>query len=279
MKIIAGIVLFYPDIVFVNQNIKTLLHQVDEIVLLDNTPNSKGINLICPERVHYISNGDNYGIAYALNQIARFAESIQAEWFITFDQDTLIPQDLVFSMIESYGLGRNERIGIVCPCVEDIKTGSIEPKLNHDKYVNRCITSGSMTFLAAYNEIGGFDNELFIDEVDHDFCYKLKLNGWKILQSSKSIIKHSLGDIEHRTLFGRVITVRNYSAFRKYYQARNRIILARRYDLESNLSAAIRIGYWILVCLLFEKEKINGTKSLIKGMRDGIKRSRSEIMS
>lgn len=56
--------------------------------------------------------------------------------------------------------------------------------------------------MEAYKKIKGFNNELFIDTVDTDFCYRLLLNGYRIIQLKNIYLDHQLGNITERKLFG-----------------------------------------------------------------------------
>ena len=43
------------------------------------------------------------------------------------------------------------------------------------------ITAGSLISIMAYKAIGGYNEALFIDEVDHEYCYRLRREGFQVL--------------------------------------------------------------------------------------------------
>jgi rhamnosyltransferase len=44
------------------------------------------------------------------------------------------------------------------------------------------MTSGCLTNLAIWDESGGFSDELFIDEVDHDYCLNVRRHGYRVVR-------------------------------------------------------------------------------------------------
>lgn len=72
MKYIAGIVLYNPDLGRLKENIESICKQVDKVILIDNgSDNIREIEDLIKEYLNCIllKNGENMGIAYALNQI------------------------------------------------------------------------------------------------------------------------------------------------------------------------------------------------------------------
>jgi GT2 family glycosyltransferase len=64
------------------------------------------------------------------------------------------------------------------------------------------ITSGNLLKVSAFERIGGFREDLFIDSVDFDFCLRLKKSGYRIMRCNQAILYHSLGErkeIQFRT--------------------------------------------------------------------------------
>ena len=55
------------------------------------------------------------------------------------------------------------------------------------------ITSGSLINTSIFSEIGGYNEKLFIDEVDHEYCYRIKMLGYSVLQLENILLNHTLG--------------------------------------------------------------------------------------
>jgi rhamnosyltransferase len=105
----AGIVLYNPNMNRLIENIISIKNQVDCIVCVDNNSNNykeikdkfgNDINIIL------ISNFENKGIGYALNQIVRWGIKHDYQWVLTLDQDSICPPDI----IEKYTEYINEKL-------------------------------------------------------------------------------------------------------------------------------------------------------------------------
>lgn len=57
-----------------------------------------------------------------------------------------------------------------------------------EEFIDFCITSASCTNLAVWKEVGGFDERLFIDLVDNEFCKRLIVSGYKILRLNNLVL-------------------------------------------------------------------------------------------
>lgn len=181
MKIIASIITYNPAIDRLQDNINALLHQVNEVIIVDNhsTNLSKIISVVTQYKLFRISNSSNEGIAKALNQAAEYALKKGYKWIITLDQDSVAPENLVFTYSK---FADYNDIGIVCCKIVDRNFGELqEQKLKTKGYeeVPMCITSASMMNLNAWKQVGGFDEKMFIDSVDFDICLSMREHGYK----------------------------------------------------------------------------------------------------
>ena len=93
------------------------------------------------------------------------------------------------------------------------------------------ITSGSLLSLKAYETVGPFRNELFIDGVDHEFCLRLRAAGYRVLITREPLMRHELGRQVRYRLGPVDFAMSNHSARRRYYMSRNRLLIAREYLL------------------------------------------------
>lgn len=275
----AGIVLYNPDINRMKENINAIINQVDYVILVDN--GSKNKSDIEAAIEHSFHNSDkliinfsekNNGIAWALNQIFKIAEEQSVKWVLTLDQDSVCPSDIIEGYIKySTSISKN-KIGILCPTIVDKNAGILEGDVHKTEEIKRCITSGSFTSLAAWKQLSGFDEKMFIDGVDFDFCDRLRMNGYKIIRIGSISLTHELGKITtHRFLF-KTVKVQNHSAPRKYYIVRNRFYVSRK---EKNTFAILTSFFFVIkfsaTIVLFEKNRRKKLKAVFKGMCDGLK--------
>lgn len=108
------------------------------------------------------------------------------------------------------------------------------PSLKNCSYKTseKLITSGSMVNLPLHRKLGGFDEKLFIDEVDSEYCFKAAVGGYKTIQFDNIFLNHSLGTVsEHRSLKSFKKTSRTlHSPLRVYYMVRNYLYVAQKYQ-------------------------------------------------
>lgn len=271
MNVIAGIVTYNPDIPRLAKNLDAIINQVYKIVIVDNnSDNFDEIKKLVSKKIEIIDNSENYGIAKALNQIMKYAQVNNIEWVLTLDQDSICPQNMVRELAKNI----SDNIGIVCPTIYDSNKKNVtnESKRKENHFVNKCITSGSLTSVKAWDKIGKFDERMFIDGVDFEFCYRLKDYGYYIYKDDNVKLNHEIGHISvRRFLFWKVI-VKNHSPFRKYYIAKNIIYFAKkRKNLKLKIKSVFQEIKLIGIALLYEDNKVKKIRRIIAGIRDGIK--------
>ena len=132
------------------------------------------------------------------------------------------------------------------------------------------LTSGSLIKTEIFNKIGFFDDNLFIEQVDNDFCYRLIKNNYKIKVAQNINFIQEIGNA--KKICGCI--VRNHNPNRKYYLSRNVTIMLKRYFFVAPYTT-IRyflggtIFGWLKV-LLFEENKTTKILSGCKGFIDGL---------
>ncbi len=271
MPFLASVILFHPSNE-VAKNIRSFLDDVNFVLLIDNSePNLESTFLSQfdaseQQKILLISNRQNFGMAKALNQAAVYAIENKYQWLLTMDQDSIFEKGSLKKMKEFIETTR-EPLGIVSPF-------HLTPKLSHPKFKEEItplritMTSGNLLNLNAYKRCGSFEEKLFIDSVDHEYCLRLRKNGYQITRINTAILYHSLGSIVyHLFLFFRFKTT-NHSSTRRYYIARNRLYVMFKY-LSFDLKFFRReFGHYFkdfLRVLFLEKEKKEKLAAIIKG--------------
>ncbi len=266
--IIAGIVLYNPDPVRLKENIEAIRTQVEMIVLVDNASSDKNyLSVIDSDKIVLVKNTKNEGIAFALNQILQFAYDAGYGWVLTLDQDSVATD----GMIQGLSKFLSHSVGIVCPYIKDRNFKRYFDDLDYDvREVKVCITSGSLTNVEAWKDVGGFDNYLFIDWVDWDFCYSLTEKGYKILQTRRACLLHELGEkTKYFHVGSHELFLLHRTPKRYYYIARNDIIIAKKHKKEHILSHLLFTIKSMLVVILFEKNRYRNLCAFINGIKDG----------
>lgn len=298
MDIAAGIVLYNPNIDRLKQLLAIITRMVDKVFLYNNSSDSFDFILESyKDKLVYLSEGKNLGIAYALNKIMEKAQMYNYDWVITLDQDTLIPETLV----DSFRPFLNEKdVAIVCPQVIDKRREymQLNSAENEVSEINDCITSASCTNVRIWKKIGGFDEWLFIDFVDNDFCKRAILSGFRILRVNGVVIDQEFGIIEPKSPkavkfwigLSKVSKIHNIaklsyrkkvSPMRVYYVHRNLLYLNKKFkDFGGigyhNFNCSSFIGFlffFSLPSIVRAQEKWKVFKAVVKGFSDGHKSS------
>lgn len=277
-KVAAIIVSYNPDSNLFD-SINLLLNQVEKVIIVDNGSKEKYVKYIKSineDKIEIILNKENLGIATALNIGVRKALENGYEWILTMDQDSKASPDMVKKMFNVYNsINREERKDIlsIFPNFVDERIQSIEENsnMNSYEYVDADITSGNLLRREVFEKVGFFDDSLFIDLVDTDFCMRLNEKGIKMIKIRDAVLYHSLG--ESKTIKGILgsFNTSNHSALRRYYMTRNRFYIWEKYkglnSFTLNRDKKLFKKEFVKI-ILGEKDKVNKIKMVLKGYKD-----------
>ena len=220
------VVLYNPDHT-VPRNLESYIVSVDCLYAVDNSdePDESVLAEINKfENVIYVSLGGNLGIAAALNTGARMATEAGYEWLLTMDQDTRVVQDIVRIMGACLASYRKQDIGIISSRYT-AKELYVEKKGRRFNEMMATITSGNLLNLQVYKKTGPFLEKLFIDQVDHEYCMRLRQNGYKVIQANLTMLDHHMGN-KKKHIIG---NSSHYNPIRRYFITRNRFYVAWMY--------------------------------------------------
>jgi rhamnosyltransferase len=202
---------------------------------VDNTPAEKNINHSSllqrfPNAV-ILSTGKNLGIAKSLNIGIEAALNNNASWLLTMDQDSYFDVDQAEKYFRSCAEMEKDNIAILSPAHKKVLTDDVICMYKKNDHV---MTSGNLLNLEVIKKIGSFNEDLFIDSVDHDYCLRANLCGFEVLQATNCFIQHVLGELYSGTfLFGmKKKTFYIHSPKRVYFIVRNALYLYRHYKVK-----------------------------------------------
>jgi rhamnosyltransferase len=261
------------------KHIRDLLPQVGKLIIVDNRSSSVAHSLIqqaaSTHAVEVIWNQQNLGIAGALNRgIERAVASGEYHWIATFDQDSHVPPDYVRSIFESYSTCPfRDKVGIiggtyVSPAMEFAPGPMSGRNGSGFREVKTLMTSGSVLKSSAFTECGCFDQSLFMDCVDHEFCLRLRRHGFRVIQSKQARLAHQPGSPTSHRILWKSVTTTNHSASRRYYNAHNRMLVYRRYLTSEPIWAMRDVSDWlqdIVKLVLLEQDRTHKLASIARG--------------
>ena len=274
----ASIVLYNPDIDRLKENILALNVQVDYIFIFDN--NSNNVNQINDlikeyEKINFYFSTENKGVAFGHNYNCYLALNAGFEWILTLDQDSVILPGLLEKYVNYLNIHEvleRSKIGQLTCYIQDRNEKEINENELVQKEILWCIPSGTYVNLHLWNELGKFDELMFIDGVDIDYGITVKENNYKTIIIPFVGMLHEVGKINKViNIFGRKHPIYNHNFIRKYYIARNSIYIARKHRSVSIIKMFIKVFNRILFDFVFENDKFTKLKYALRGVRHGFK--------
>lgn len=274
---IGGVIVTYnPNIVLLSKNINAVTDQVDKLLIVDNgSENIKEIKLLSEKfGFELIWFGVNLGIAKALNKGMEFFDLKNYEWALTLDQDSVLEKNTVKKLTELDEFNQPKTAILAARFIDKQQTYSYhEQNVVENVYT---ITSGGLVRISAWKIVQGFDEQLFIDNIDNDFNQRLTGVGYRVMQANQVTFQHSLGyPVHNRPIWRKLLGIKksasptDHPAFRQYYISRNGIIMAKRYFNPSFIQI-LRVIANTRQIFLFSSP-IEKLVSAYKGIYDGLR--------
>jgi len=281
-RVCAVVITYFPDAGF-PERLEKIAAQVFSVIVVDNCttgPSTTNLEraLFSRENVSCIRNSENLGVAAALNQGIRRAlkDDVGCSWIVTFDQDSLPASDMVEKMIAVWkSHPHQEKLMVAGPRTTFIdSTSRPDPADNWSwREVTHVITSGSLISRRAFELAGYFNEGLFIDYVDIEYCLRIKTLGYKVIEVRSTEIFHHMGRLEERFLLGEKVHPTHHPPLRRYYQFRNALLLHRQYRKSQRpwhrKNRIILIKILVLI-LLYEKQRLRSLFQILRGIGHGL---------
>ncbi len=149
------------------ENLSRIVSQVGVVVVVNDFGEPvEIIEKLKNKTVYVLNNEENLGIAKSLNRGVSFAKKLGFKYILTVDDDSLFEDDYV-SKLYSKLLDLGD-----AACLVGGMYDSVNPRKDLSKKIV-LITSGSLFRVKDFDSIDGFNEKLFIDYVDFDFCLRM----------------------------------------------------------------------------------------------------------
>ncbi|MBG6079398.1 glycosyltransferase family 2 protein [Rubrivivax gelatinosus] len=237
MKLFSVIVTYHPTAQVLERLTETLLAVGVQVIVVDNTPGG----FTTPAGCTGISMGGNAGIAKAQNEGVQRALAAGAEAILFFDQDSTIHDRLVADLTKHLDVTRpgvigplhfDERQGFECPNYVLNRWGYPRQVVSAGRRapypVDSRISSGSLITAPTFATAGPFDEALFLDYVDIEWCLRARARQVPILINPSVEMRHTIGDKAVQT---GPLKVFIDGPVRSYYRMRNALLLLRRREV------------------------------------------------
>jgi rhamnosyltransferase len=288
MRILAVAVTYNPDLELLARVLTSVASQVQGVAVVDNgSANAGEIQRIASGfQAQLIGNHQNLGIAAAQNQGLALARAGSFTHILLLDQDTVLAPGMVADLAGNLRIleAGPADVAAIGPAYYELnsqqQTRAYQANglrlsrisLKSEKRPvpsDSIIASGSLIPLAVLEKVGGFREDLFIDLVDVEWCFRARAAGYRSFLSPTARVDHRLGSGTVK-LGSRQIAV--HMPVRNYYWVRNSLWLAR----QSYTPMAWRL-YFISRCLAFvgtytalADRKGQRLRLMTRGIRDGL---------
>lgn len=265
-----------------------LSNQVDVVILVDN--GSKDLfnkDLLSSGNIIVISLLENLGIATAQNIGIKKIVELGLQYVVFFDQDSVVPDGLVNTLKDNFITSSvHEKVAVVGPVFFDYRFLFYYPHIILNKIgvrkrlilkpgdpiteVSFIISSGMLTSIDVLSDVGFMKDELFIDYVDTEWCFRALSKGYKIFAIPNACMEHAIGDNNIKFLCWKLPV---HSPFRRYYRMRNMFYLFKSpyIPLLLKLREFITNNVHQLIITIESDNKKAYFKSWIRALVDGVK--------
>lgn len=260
MKLGLCITLYNPIDKYI-ENILSISDIFDKVYVYDNTDYTDSKNLysyFCVKKnILYFSNNSNDGLCVAFNVACRQSAKDSIEWLLFLDQDSTFDKDSILALKKHAEEVDQNKVGMIGPRIvyQWESKDNLKPKktIEHPKWI---ITSGSMLSINAYKTVGDFDENYFINYIEPDYCFRLRLLHFDIVVFNDVLLFQIIG-------YGKESgkKVGTHSPLRLYYTHRNKRYFAEKFKKELGLFGRLasifkRIGSYIRGVIFKDDKKL-----------------------
>lgn len=274
--ITAIISLYNPD-KKVLDHVRLIAEQADRVILCDNSKNNNRQLFNKIDGICYVGFKENLGLSKAFNRVLK---DKKFNWkdddlIIFFDQDSSIEDGHIKKLASEFMYFNNSqyKLGCLGPIFYNLSNDTVEiPKMkklikNNVYKVKNIITSSLITNYEMMKKVGFWNENIFLDFVDWDFCWRLQKIGYNCCITQSVILQHSVGNGERKV---GALKLRVGAAFRVYYQTRDALYLLKEsyIPLKMRIKLLLTITVRPIIHFFCLGEKKVRVKYYIKGIKD-----------
>ena len=292
----AVLVTYNPDMEVLRAAILAVSGQVSDIFIVDNGSSNCSFDWFdklegsANAKLHLLQQEDNVGIGAGHNIGIRRAIDQGSKFVLLLDQDSQVGLNMVVKLRSAYAALNEKGVQVAAlgPQYRDADNGMLSRFVkvgmfrfihcgceNNTSLVNAdfLVSSGSLLPVAALEVVGLMDENLFIDHVDTEWCFRAKSKGLQIFGLCGAVMTHELGEQRKEVWFLRKRTVPFHKPFRYYYMFRNSVLLYHRNYMPLNWKFAdiVRCLKMVVFFSWAAENRLTCLKMMSLGVIDGLK--------
>lgn len=289
-RVVAITVTFNPQEDLLRRQITATLAQVESMLLVDNGSSDSHLEWLraCRSesggRIELLELGGNMGVGYAQNKGVARARELGSDAVLLLDHDSIPAPGMVSQLMDAWRA--QPSAAALGPWHEDPRRGQRRSpfiqvrglrqiRLPFESAriwpVDHLIASGTLIPLNAFDAVGAFREDYFIDMVDIEWCLRARRCGWGVYGVCDARLSHELGDGTHGFL---TIEYTRSSPMRTYYQVRNLLSMWLEGSAPPNwlVVTTIRMSLRIVLHGMVHARRGGGYfQAAARGLRDGLR--------
>ena len=218
---IAGIVVLYEPDMERLYRISGYCDKVDHLFIIDNSKEDnfdnannafhKDIqrydNSRISKEITYYHCQKNIGLCAALNFGMNAVREFGCDWSLLMDDDSTFGTNVVKAYTD---LLNSSDIAVLAPV--HLHDRSRAKTYDGIKEIKWAMTSGCLYNNEIFNKLGGFMEDLFVDGLDIDYCYRAIEKGYRVVECGKASIIHHPGETRDFKVLGKIIFKYGYAS-------------------------------------------------------------------
>lgn len=269
MKIVIVVALYNPVLEELS-NIYEYVRHSDVCILMDDSEidNSIFVNSFFDnkdiENTIYVWNKKNVGLCASVNSGINRAVEHGADWVLLMNPDSKISSNMIKEF--SVFIDKND-------CT---KICALAPQYNYDRHKReryngyRMLSwsnmSGMCVNVKLLEDIGNFDEKLFIDGLDIEWCIRARSKGYKIIEVGSAVLEHHPAETRILLVGGKELFKYGWDSIdRYYYSFRGCWYIFRQY--KSFVALKWMMIKLAKVIILFDNKK-EYLKMFFRGIKD-----------
>ena len=235
--------------------------------------------------IYFINGSENLGLSKAYNNSIKFLRDREYEFVLILDQDSKLSQGTIEKLLNQHErLSKKYKVGAVSPTVIQDGEGPLNAffdgrfKWRGFSYEDASvlesaflINSGTFMQLKILEEIGYYDETLFLDSVDHDMSFRMRSCGYHLFIVKDTILRQNVDNKIDFKFFWIKLDREGHSPTSDYYLVRDSMRVAKRYFKKYWLQSILlycNVIIKFVATLFIYRHKHERFAMIIKGLKD-----------
>lgn len=274
--IAIAVILYHPSDDDLANLSRLMTWGVHVVAVVNAIADARRAKLPAGTGITVLANPTNLGLARALNQAVAAAVDAGARYVLMLDQDSRPTTDMLDQLVAAATAIENEgrQLACVAPLLRDRKAMNESGAAAGDIAGSATFaTSGTMLTRRAWEQVGPMWEPLFIDGIDHEWCFRARARGFETVLVREAVMAHDMGESAINVM-GRFRPVHR-SPIRHYFIVRNTLWLAgkRHIPLGWRLKELAKLAYRAPSYVAFSTDKPRTARNIAAAIADGIGRT------